>query len=206
MEYQPGIQVAQTEAEQVRSIFERIADSLVAASGLRGEIESLRHMVEGFQKDVESLRQQNQDLDRMVTEVRRQRDEAANELIDLKARTQDGQRTIDMLQRDNQSLNDVVERQRTQIETLKRERDNEAFSHLELREQLDKLQPLIESLANVLPKKQEAPVQERPYNPEYAPEPAKDPWLTKQDGPTYDPVQQKWSDEATYVKPEKAPF
>lgn len=140
------------EIEQARNVFQRMADAVVAASSLRGEVEELRTAVATLRNEIDFIRTRNRELDEQVTEVRRQRDQAVSELADLKTTVLSDAQSITTLQRDNEALNNAVERQRQEIADLKRQRDDAAYSHMEAEDQLKKLTPLIESLSNVLPK------------------------------------------------------
>lgn len=152
---EPAIQVSpvtESEMEQVRSIFGRMADTILGATQLSADVQNLRDAVRSLQNDLDYLRNRNAELDTQVTEVRRQRDDAVNALSLLQRETSDVASTIASLRRDNDALNDAIERQRTQIESLKRERDDAIYAHMELTEKWLKVQPAIEALCGLLPK------------------------------------------------------
>lgn len=79
MDTDTGIQVAPvTEADManVRSVFERAANSIVQASELAKVVADLKVEVTGLKEDIEKVRRANQALDEALTNVRTQRDEA----------------------------------------------------------------------------------------------------------------------------------
>lgn len=128
-----------SEVEQVRSIFGRMADSIVEASRLKETVEALRREVDGFVRELDQLRERNRELDEMVQHVRRERDEAKAEAERLR-------QEVKALREGNNSYDRELEQLRADFSSIhaqlvdaRRDRDEASFKNLELTEELEKL-------------------------------------------------------------------
>lgn len=134
----PMAPVQEHEMNQVRNVFERMADAVVQSTLLATEVRDLRQQVESLARDTEALRKRNTELDEILADVRRQRDEARSELDETKSRLFDAEHLNTSLNNQNFIHTNEIEALKQTISTLRKERDDAEYRSLEAREALDK--------------------------------------------------------------------
>ena len=149
----PAPAVTESDMNFVRSIFERMANSVVEASRAAPELANLRSEVEAFRKDVQEMRTKNSYLDEELTKARSERDAAKRDADEIEDRCVQLITEKDQLVRSlDQKTLDIQDLSR-QTSDLRRERDDAQMRNMELEDQLkaerdrwSKLQDLFQSL------------------------------------------------------------
>lgn len=135
------------DANAVSRFFQSIADKVVLASTLAKEVEELRQVVETLKRDVESYRENTLRLDEEVRALRNERAALQDENASLRSEVSSLRGEIERLGHFNE--NAVAERDRwhndfiqasTELENVKRSRDDAEMRELHLQEDIERLQ------------------------------------------------------------------
>ena len=128
--------VTESDMNFVRSIFERMANSVVEASRAAPELANLRSEVEAFRKDVQEMRTKNTYLDEELTRARQERDEAKAEAGRLNDSLAEARQTCDRLDYNLRSDNETIGRLQSDLNQARKDRDDAQMKCLELEDKL----------------------------------------------------------------------
>lgn len=192
-----------TEAEmaQIRGIFARAADSIVAASELGHRVAELTKEVEGLRRDVEWLRSTNQRLNDQLIEVRGERDVARSKAVDLQHELNEANAAIGVHANTISSQRETISYRNETIARLNRESDDHLLRAMGAEEELGKVKA---KLAEASAWMEEVQAMLRPKVETVDPTPVQAPEPWAQSGPMPEPVPSMVQEEPE-PQPEVAP-
>ncbi len=142
--------VTEDEMSHVRQVFEKAANAIVQASDLAVKVAELSKVVDALKAEVENVRKQSQWLDEQLTRVRTERDEANAKLHSQSFELTEAHAKANDMVRIHENDTRTIETMRSEINTLRMDRDNASYAHLEASEALTKANAKLDKLKEAL--------------------------------------------------------
>jgi hypothetical protein len=135
-----------TEGEQVRNLFQRIADTVVQASSLKGMVDELQVKVTALTKQADELHQHNATLSEALAQSREARNKAEIERSEALSRAYDAERERDTAAAERSRTKDELDRANERLQDVSKDRDDKGMALLEAE---DKIKALEAKLAEI---------------------------------------------------------
>jgi hypothetical protein len=129
-----------TEADQVRNIFQRLADTVVAASSLPAIVDDLKGKLEALTKQADELHRTNASLSEALAQSREARNKAEIERSEALSRAYDAERERDTANAKAQRVEDELAHANQQRELISKDRDDKGMALLEAEDKIKALE------------------------------------------------------------------
>lgn len=153
--------VTQEDITMFSQMFSKLSNIIVQASEVGQRLPILQSQLDQLNADCETIRKRNQELDEELFNVRNQRDIAQQEARQAQAEASSRQQAIDNLEAKYQEQVNTATRYLSDLEAVRKERDDYGFRNMELQDQLDKANATLtkfkDLLGNVFPEPKPEP-------------------------------------------------
>ena len=142
--------ISSEELSTMQRWFERLSNTIVAASEFAAKVEALSSEVDALKADIDNYRAENERLDRELHEVRRQRDEAQEQHKQVSAILSTNETE---LLRTGQALDKArgeLDSTNRSLAEARRERDDAQFRVLELTERAERAEATLKKFRDML--------------------------------------------------------